>query len=246
VTVGVQFVLWTLGGLYFSWNDLDAVHGDHLRAPAAGLGVGDGPLASPSVAVAALRATGPVDSLAGAELIGMHGRPVWRLRYYAPGPDGRPARRTRLADARTGAPRPAVGRDEAVALARAAFAPRAPVRQVEYLTAAAVGGHHEYRGQPLPAWAVRFDHPGAPTAYVAAEEGEVRRIRHARWRAFDLLWMLHTMDFRGRDDINNLALRACSALGLVTVGSGFALFGLTARARRRAGRAARAAGPARA
>jgi hypothetical protein len=45
------------------------------------------------------------------------------------------------------------------------------------------------------------------------------------------------MDYAGRDDFNNVVLRAFSVLGLVTVGSGFVLFGLTSPAvRRRAGR----------
>jgi hypothetical protein len=36
--------------------------------------------------------------------------------------------------------------------------------------------------------------------------------------------MLHTMDYEGRDDINNWLLRAYSVLGLVTISSGFLLF----------------------
>ena len=31
VFIGVQFILWTLGGLYFSWTVLGEIHGDHLR-----------------------------------------------------------------------------------------------------------------------------------------------------------------------------------------------------------------------
>ena len=61
------------------------------------------------------------------------------------------------------------------------------------------------------------------------ETGALVRIRNARWRVFDFLWMLHTMDYRGRDDINNLVLRAFSVLGLVTIASGFVLFWLTSR-----------------
>ncbi len=39
-----------------------------------------------------------------------------------------------------------------------------------------------------------------------------------------LLWMLHTMDYEGRDDMNNSILRAFSILGLLTISSGFALY----------------------
>jgi len=31
VLLGIQFMLWTIGGLYFSWNNIDEVHGDMLR-----------------------------------------------------------------------------------------------------------------------------------------------------------------------------------------------------------------------
>ena len=29
--IGIQFILWTVGGLYFSWTDIDKIHGDHFR-----------------------------------------------------------------------------------------------------------------------------------------------------------------------------------------------------------------------
>ncbi|CAA9325156.1 MAG: hypothetical protein AVDCRST_MAG40-1660, partial [uncultured Gemmatimonadaceae bacterium] len=145
----------------------------------------------------------------------------------------RAVRRLQLADAATCALRGPLTRDEAVQAARAAYAGSAPVTGVSYLTADSVGGHHEFRAQPLPAWAVRFGDAEGATAYVPAELGQVVRVRNDRWRVFDFLWMLHTMDYAGRDDFNNLLLRAFSVLGLVTVGSGFVLFGLTSPALRR-------------
>ncbi len=231
LVIGVQFLLWTVGGLYFSWTDLDAVHGDHLmrRPPAMRADVA---LASPAAALAALRTRSRIDSVAQVELVTVLDRPTYRITYFA-ADAGRTVRRRQLADAATGALRPALGRDEAAAAARAAYRGAAPVTAVEYLTEADVGRHHEYREQPLPAWAVRFGDGEGATAYVPAEGGQVVRIRNDRWRRFDLLWMLHTMDYQGRDDFNNLVLRAFSVLGLMTVGSGFLLFGLTARPVRR-------------
>lgn len=242
VFIGVQFLLWTLGGLYFSWTDLDTVHGDHLRRPAR-LPRADGELASPSAVVSAVRREQPVDSIASLALVDVLGRPTYRLTYFGGTADGT-ARRVQLADARTGELRGPVDREEAIRLAREAFIGPDTIRSVEYLTPASVGRHHEYREQPLPAWAVTFAHDEAPTAYVAAELGEVVRIRNTRWRVFDLFWMLHTMDYRGRDDFNNLVLRAFAVFGLLTVGSGFALFATTsgwARARRRRAAATMAA-----
>jgi uncharacterized iron-regulated membrane protein len=236
VFIGIQFVLWTVGGLYFSWTDLDAVHGDHLMRPQPHL-PGDVAVASPGAALDALRTRERVDSVAGVELATVLGRPVYRLAYFTTDADGQAVRRRQLADAETGAIRPPLSRDEAVQAARAAYAGSAPVTTVEYLTEGAVGGHHEYRAQPLPAWAVHFGDAEGATAYVAAELGQVMRIRNDTWRAFDFLWMLHTMDYQGRDDFNNLVLRAFSVLGLATVGSGLVLFTLTARPLRRRRRA---------
>ena len=87
--------------------------------------------------------------------------------------------------------------------------------------------HHEYRGRPLPAYAISFDHPQQLTAYVSAKNGSFQRIRHRSWRWFDFLWMSHTMDYQGRDDFNNWLLRAFSVFGLLTVLSGFLLWGVS-------------------
>ncbi len=31
VILGVQFLLWTIGGLYFSWTNIGEIRGDHLK-----------------------------------------------------------------------------------------------------------------------------------------------------------------------------------------------------------------------
>lgn len=231
LSIGIQLLLWTVGGLYFSWVDIDEVHGDDLHRPAP-LVSGAASLASPAPALDAIRRDEPLDSLVDLSLASVLGRPTYRIAYFSHDASGRAARRTRMADALTGELRPRLSRDEAVALARRSFTGRGDIADVEYLDE--VGSHHEFRGQPLPAWAVRFQHDARPTAYVAADLGEVIRIRNAKWRAYDFLWMLHTMDFQGRDDFNNTVLRWMSVLGLVTVVSGFLLFGLTSPRLRRA------------
>lgn len=143
--------------------------------------------------------------------------------------DGKTVRKRQLADATRGALRPELSRSDAAALAEEAYTGAEPIRSLEYLTDQNIGSHHEYRGGPLPAWAATFDAPNNPTAYIPVEEGQVRAIRHRDWRTFDFLWMLHTMDYAGRDNFNNWVLRIFSVLGLATVVSGFVLFGLTSR-----------------
>ena len=31
VILGIQFLLWTIGGLYFSWSNMDEIHGDFQK-----------------------------------------------------------------------------------------------------------------------------------------------------------------------------------------------------------------------
>ena len=239
--LGIQFIFWTIGGLYFSWTSLDAVHGDHLIG-APPLIPGSAPIGSPAIAVAAIRGRESIDSLVSIELSSILDRLVYRIGYVTTA-GGAPVRRHQLADATTGELLPPVSRDDAVTVARRALAAagvQARVRGVELVTDANVGGHHEYRAQPLPAWAVSFEHPEAITAYVPTAIGRVVRVRNDRWRTFDFLWMLHTMDYRGRDNINNALLRGFSVLGLTTILSGFLLFASSSPPLRRALRALRA------
>lgn len=239
LVIGIQFILWTIGGLYFSWTDLDAVHGDHLMRPVAGVSL-EAATVTPAAALRALRSAERVDSVASIDLAMVAGVPTYRVVAHVREADGASRSVRRLVDARTGDVRGALTRDEAVRVARASYTGTAAVTDVRLVTSDSVSGHHEFRGQPLPAWAVRFGDGEGATAYIPAETGQVLRIRNDRWRIFDFLWMLHTMDYAGRDDFNNVVLRAFSVLGLVTVASGMTLFAMTSpvvRRRRRRGAA---------
>ena len=33
--LGIQFLFWTVGGIYFSWSNMDEIHGDLNRKPSA-------------------------------------------------------------------------------------------------------------------------------------------------------------------------------------------------------------------
>jgi len=116
---------------------------------------------------------------------------------------------------------------ESVNLALNSFTGKVGIKNVAYLTEKNVALKHEYREKPLPAYAVTLNHDSGVVVYVAAELGEVTSFRNDNWRRFDFLWMLHTMDYRTRDNITNWVLRISSVLGLLTVLSGFLLYGLS-------------------
>ncbi len=218
--IGIQFLLWTVGGLYFSWSNLDDIHGDPLKRPAAGFPASLS-LVSPSVPLQALQQKG-IDLVLSINLIEVLDKPLYQLSYRMQHGKGHAMTHTQLADAQTGQLRGELTEAEAPGLAQQRFAGNSAIERIEYLTT--TNGHHEYREKPLPAYAVTFRQPAHATVYVAAQLGTVQSVRTDPWRIFDMLWMLHTMDYEGRDDFNNWLLRAFSVLGLLTVASGFTLY----------------------
>lgn len=216
---GLQFIMWSVGGLYFSWSDIDEIHGDHQRKH-GNMYTTNMELVSPTQV---LKQLPQADSIISVRLINILGEPVYQIGYLMNSADHH-MQHMQLANAATGTLRKPLSKEEAVAMATGSFADKTKVRQVEYLTKANINGHHEYRESPLPAWAVTMEHPTETTVYVAAEQGMVTKFRNNKWRVFDFLWMMHTMDYEGRDNFGNILLRLFSVIGLVTILSGFALY----------------------
>lgn len=225
---GVQLALWCLGGLIFATHSLAWVRGEEGRNPER-----PAPLDLARVnieageAVAALAAASRtagehavpvVDEIVLRPLLG---RPVYEIRHR----DG-----TALVDAETGAVLSPLPRDTAVAIARA---DRAGAPAVQAVTRIERDPPVEYREGALPAWQVALADGQGTHVYVAADSGRVTARRNDAWRRFDFFWMLHTMDYGGRDDFNHPLLIAAAAAALLTLGSGFALWALRLRRRRR-------------
>lgn len=215
--LGIQFIFWTVGGLYFSWNNIDNVHGDHLRKHPPLLS-GEINLISPNNALAQLNQESKINSIISLEVVNVLNKPTYRITYLV----NKTNEKVALVDGETGNLRGELTKEEAVSIAESLYIPESKIDRVEYITE--VDKHSEYREKPLPAWAIFFDHPDAPAIYIGATTGTFEAIRHDTWRTFDFLWMLHTMDFEGRDNFGNKLLQAFSVLGLITVMSGFVLF----------------------
>ncbi len=82
----------------------------------------------------------------------------------------------------------------------------------------------EYRGRRLPIYKVSTDTDDGINIYVDSMTGDIAAIRSDSWRAWDLLWALHIMDYQDRDNINNLLLKIFSVLALASSVSGIILF----------------------
>lgn len=213
VVLGVQLLFWILSGIYFAWTNIHSIRGEDLGAEPTPIAV-TGDWISPTQVY-------PLGNIKTLTVISLGGMPYYRIQ---------PAEgELILANAITGDRRGELSQEEAIALARQSLIPEAEVVGVAYLTSAEVGPHHEYREHPLPVWQVEFDHPSHLRVYVSARAASVETFRNRSWRIFDFLWMMHTMDYLGRDNINNPLLRVFSLLALSVVVSGFALWAMTQR-----------------
>lgn len=229
IFIGIQFVFWTVGGLYFSWTNIKEIRGDHLRVEHEQSIAIDKTFVAPQIPAAKLVASGVARSIEKVRIVDVLGTPHYEIGYRTPDDKDELA----VADALTGNVRAAFTEAEAIRIATSALRTELPLKSVALITKENVGGHHEYREKPLPAWAVSFENSDNLTVYLSQQTGQIGAFRTGNWRIFDFLWMLHTMDFNERDNINNWLLRGFSALGLLTIASGFLLFLVSSKMLRR-------------
>lgn len=219
--VSLQLLAWTVGGIWFTWNDIDDIHGDHLRNVEK-KEVIEQPLISPQIAF------NNIDDfrvLSNLKVIKFIDKPAYRVNYTSQDQ----THKTQLVDAINGDLITEVNQSQAIEIAKSNASFEAEISKIELLTT--TSSHHEYRGKPLPAWAITFDYPSSPTFYVSTQLGTLTSVRHNSWRIFDILWMLHTMDYVGRDDFGNWLIKIFSIIALITAISGIVLFVISSRKR---------------
>ena len=200
--LGIQFLLWTISGLYFSWTDLDRIHGDHLKRTT--------PLQHSFSDLIGVSELDGIDKITTLEVLDIAEQPYYWINKEV------------LYHAQSGEKKEKVTEKEAIEVAKRFMLPQFKVKSIVKLDS--VDAHHEYRGRPLPAYQITYKTLENIKAYVTVNNGKFQTVRHMDWRWFDFLWMTHTMDYQGRDNFNTMVLRIFSLLGLITVLSGFLLW----------------------
>ncbi|MCG9966267.1 peptidase [Shewanella cutis] len=82
---------------------------------------------------------------------------------------------------------------------------------------------NEISPHALPMWQVELDDAMHSTLYLSAVTGQLLSARHDYWRLFDIMWMLHIMDYETRENVHNPFLTIMSSLALLTTLFGIAL-----------------------
>jgi hypothetical protein len=225
IIFGIQFLFWTLGGLYFSWTNIKNIRGEDIRKEEPALLI-DSSNASLATVIRLIKQDNQVQSIKSVNMADVLGKLYYQITYH----DGKRIK-TQLADAKTAQIRMPLSEQEAISVAKSRLKKEATLKEIKYLSA--TNNHHEYREKPLPAYAITFSGDINTTVYVSTELGTVQSFRNKRWRLFDFFWMTHTMDYQSRDNINNWVLRIFSALGLITIISGFLLYIISFKKKRK-------------
>ena len=198
--IGIQFLFWTISGLYFSWTDIDEIHGDHFR----------------KTDITKRAFTNLIDinklneEISSIQLIDIVGEPYYWVNS------------SKLFNAKTGEISSGISEKQALLVAEENMLEGLSVNSISLINSVPNG--HEYRGNPLPAYVVDYNHKKNLKVYINSSNGVLDKVRYDDWRVFDFLWASHIMDYNTRDDINNFLLRVFSIFGLLTVLSGFALW----------------------
>ena len=203
--VSIQLLLWTISGIFFAFNQIQQVRGEHVRE------------AQPiNVDLSSFKLeTGPAQSVRFASRLGQPVVVVTKAgeKHYRVPSGNTVAMLT---------PQEAI---EAVHIGTTLVA-----IDVEFVDKVAPGD--EYRGRALPLYRVVAEDAEATqyNVYLNPYTSEIVAVRSERWRIWDLMWGLHIMDWRARDDIHNLPMKFFSLLALI---SGFTGIGLFFSSRRR-------------
>ena len=174
--LGIQFLLWTISGLYFSWTNIDEIRGEHLINKNVKL-KDFSELISPSKL--------NESNIKSIELRNISGVPYYWINN------------ANLYNAYTGNLKQSITKKEAVDIAKQSLVKGLEIKSINYIST--VDKHHEYRNKLLPAYVISFKDSRNIKAYVSSLDGKFQTVRHRNWRWFDFLWMAHTMDYESRD-----------------------------------------------
>ena len=233
IVIGIQLFFWSISGAYFSWNAIKKVRGEDMLRAHETIDLRKSELISLNDVIKSSGAIGDSElKLVFVTVTTVLDRPVYELTFEGKSEAGESGKsQFALIDAISGKRLSPIGEVMACKIALADFAEDVEVQSAKLIHSTTA--HSEYRGKELPAWRIVLNHPTGTVIYVSADRGTVTTRRNNRWRIFDFLWMLHTMDYQGRDNFNHWLLKGASVFGIVTVLSGFGLWFKTSRLFRR-------------
>lgn len=209
LAIGIQVAIWMLSGLAMGLIDHHKVTGLHDSAAAAALPISSlsGDLLEPHVIADRLTDSSPIRSMS---LSSFSGRPVYRVTT---------ADANTLYDAADGS-LVMIDASLASAFANADYIGTGKILNVTEIVAPTL----ETRHHAGAVWRVDFDDQDETSYYISGQDGAILERRNSSWRLFDIFFMLHVMDYRGREDFNNVLVIIASLIAAWFAITGIVLF----------------------
>jgi len=214
LVISIQLLAWSVGGFIFSVLDIDSVRGSTDSRMQSMRPIGGDTLESLSLPLQQTLSGFESDEIGSVSLLDRGLGAYWEVSNT----DGDLVARIDI----DGTITELISPQNAELLALTDFVPDAGAKSVRLIES---DPPSEYRGGPLPAYRVDIDHAKQPHVYIDATTGRIVARRNRSWRVFDFFWMLHTMDYKGRDNFNHPLLIVASTLAIATSGTGIALWG---------------------
>jgi Na+-transporting NADH:ubiquinone oxidoreductase subunit F len=209
LAIGIQVAIWMISGFMMGLLDHNRVQGTHNKtaatAPARISQRQD--LTEPAEILSQLSTGAAVRRI---DLLTLLDSPMYRVEA-ADGP--------KLFDATTGS---SFDVTEVVArrIAQRDYSGAGEISAVTSMLAPAM----EVRRHAGDVWRVDFNDDDATSLYVSKGDGRILERRNDTWRLFDVFWMLHIMDYQGRESFNNALAIIASLIAAWFAITGVVLF----------------------
>jgi hypothetical protein len=206
--IGIQLLGWTVSGLYFTIFPIEIIRGNHLIKHQTFQ-----PLDSHVYPIENLLSTYNANSISIKQRIDVP--------YYIINGNGESI----YINANSGSPLVHLSEEQAIAIAEDKTG--LPAIKLEIVNEDYPGA--EFRGRQLPLYRITMESNENPHLYIEPITGDIVAVRTNKWRIFDALWMIHIMDYDGRENFTHILLKIFSLLGILTILSGLLLWFKTSR-----------------
>lgn len=208
--VGLQFLIWSVTGVYMVSMDIHFIHGETLQKTEKS----KVELNTISYSITELITSFP--SADKITLVNRLKRPIYQFRV------SKPIKKWLVVDAQTGKLLPYINQTQAVNIAKSSYSQLDKISNV-HLILDKSELPSELSSRHLPVWQVTFDHYSAPTFYINQQTGSIVAKRHDFWRIFDWMWRFHIMDYDDGENVANWFLLLVALLGSLAAVSGAVL-----------------------
>lgn len=206
--ISVQFLFWSITGLYMVSMDIHHIHGETLvKNQNQTLELNEVNFTTASL----------IENFPEAKDISLGKLLDKQVYRFTNGGEGKVA-----VDANTGDVIPQIDETMARKIGNYHYAGSGQIEALTIMTSASEMPA-ELSPRHLPFWQIKFEGLSSPTLYVNQNTGAVVAKRHDFWRLFDWMWRFHIMDYDDGENVSNWFLLLVASLGLLAALAGAVL-----------------------